>query len=140
MPSSSSNVVIPGGMGPLMASLRPLPQRSISSPASIDSVVQQQNQELEGYMQKEGGGYKSWRKRYFVLKGGRLEYYADKDGKRIKKGELNMNEVSQVMPSMKARVPHCMDIVTPKRVYKFGCINESDKVEWMKAIQSWVRK
>jgi len=41
------------------------------------------NAELEGYMQKEGGNYKSWKKRYFILKAGRLEYYADKDGVRF---------------------------------------------------------
>ncbi len=29
----------------------------------------------EGYLTKEGGGFKSWKKRWFVLKGGSLAYY-----------------------------------------------------------------
>ncbi len=116
-------------MGPLMASLRPLPQRTQSAPPSSTAPLQS-NVEQEGYMQKEGGGYRSWRKRYFVLK----------DGKREKKGEIVMGDVRAVEPSVKARVPHCMDVVTPKRTYKIGCINESDKQDWLKALQSWLKR
>lgn len=125
-------------MGPLMASLKPLPQRAQSVPLPEQQCAP--NTELEGYMQKEGGNYKSWRKRYFVLKAGKLEYFADKKGKREKRGEILMSEVQAVEPSVKARVPHCMDIVTPKRTYKVGCINEADKQEWLKALQSWLRR
>ncbi len=51
-----------------------------------------------------------------------------------------MSDVRSVEPSHKARVPHCMDLVTSKRTYKIGCINESDKQEWLKALQSWLRR
>jgi hypothetical protein len=91
-------------------------------------------------MQKEGGSYKSWKKRYFILKGGKLEYYADKKGSRELKGSVAMEDVSNVAPSAKARVPHCLDLVTAKRTYKLGCINESDKLEWLRALQSWLHK
>lgn len=34
--------------------------------------------EKEGFLTKEGGGFKSWKKRWFVLKGGDLAYYKNK--------------------------------------------------------------
>lgn len=136
-PSTPSSSTEPKAQSPLLMSLRPL--QTPSAPRS-PSPPPGPNQTMEGYMQKEGGSYKSWKKRYFVLKEGKVAYYADKEkGERVKKGEVAMSEVINVLPSVKARVPHCIDLVTFKRTFKFGCLNSDDKDKWIAAFKSWLK-
>jgi len=95
-----------------------------------------------GYMTKQGGSYKSWKHRLFVLEEvadeGVLNYFEVKGPKRIKKGEIQMKEVTDVTASVGAKIDFCMDIHTPKRIFKIAASSYEEMEAWMSALRSWV--
>jgi len=88
-----------------------------------------------GYMRKEGGGYKSWKNRFFKLKDGKVEYYTYSD-EAEKKGELILSQVSKIEISDKWE--NTLEIHTHKRVYKFAADNVTDMTEWKEALETWL--
>lgn len=106
----------------------------------------------EGYMRKQGGSYKSWKTRLFVLEEGKVSYYSInkvclitcshinlthiiKSGKRTLMGEVLMLDVFRVQ--MHSKYHFCFEVHTPKRVYLFAASSEDECNSWMKAIRSW---
>jgi len=94
----------------------------------------------KGFMQKQGGSYKSWKVRFFELKDGTCVYWSttSKGVKKEEKGKVSMSEVTGVDVSKKQRVPHCLDLITAKRTYKFACVGDKEMYEWIRAFKSWI--
>jgi len=88
-----------------------------------------------GYMRKEGGGYKSWKNRFFKLKDGKIEYFTYAD-ELDKKGELILTMVTKLELSDKWE--HCIELHTDKRVFKFAADNQNDMFEWRDAFKTWL--
>ena len=86
----------------------------------------------EGWLTKEGGGFKSWKKRWFVLEGGALTYYAKKGGE--KKGEIQLKTCGSTRAEDYKDKPHCFKIVTTSRTYHFCAPDGNSMKEWIEAI------
>eukprot|EP01105_Mastigella_eilhardi_P015535 TRINITY_DN355_c3_g1_i1.p1 TRINITY_DN355_c3_g1~~TRINITY_DN355_c3_g1_i1.p1 ORF type:complete len:482 (-),score=142.11 TRINITY_DN355_c3_g1_i1:83-1447(-) len=68
-----------------------------------------------GYLVKEGGRVRSWKKRWFVLENCCLRYYKDKTDSKVQ-GEIKVETATQVMIAERSKKP-CLSILTPARCY-----------------------
>lgn len=85
--------------------------------------------EKTGYLTKEGGSIKTWKKRYFLLKSGELTYFKDKGGEEL--GKIPLATASAIRLADQRKKQFCFEIVTPARVYAFIADNEEDRREWV---------
>jgi len=67
------------------------------------------NPDHTGWMTKQGGGYKSWKRRWFILKGDKLYYYKSQKDLDIT-GVVELNKESQVRKEPKKRSKHCFAV------------------------------
>lgn len=89
-----------------------------------------------GWLVKEGGSIKTWKKRWFVLKEGVLSYFK-KQGDTEPAGSIDMTTSSGVKSgSDKGKHKVIFEIVTPSRTYAFSCETEDERKEWMEALLS----
>jgi len=91
---------------------------------------------LQGAMNKQGGFFHSWKRRWFVLSKDRyLRYYADKSCKDMK-GEINLTQVKEVTTA--ARPPNAFLVycAVPKRIYTIQAATMDKRKEWMEAIRA----
>jgi Arf-GAP/coiled-coil/ANK repeat/PH domain-containing protein len=90
--------------------------------------------EHQGLLWKKGQGLtKSWQRRYFVLRQGRLSYHHSADDCDSAQGELNML-LSTVKPIMGS--PGQFTIISPDKTYVVRAMTEWDKDEWIAVIQN----
>jgi len=89
--------------------------------------------EKTGWLVKEGGSIKTWKKRYFVLKNGEFAYFKDKK-EREAKGAIILAQASAIQLGERKKHPHCFEIVTPGRVYAFSCETEDERKTWVEAL------
>jgi len=88
----------------------------------------------DGYMTKQGGSYKNWNKRYFILKDGALYYFkTPKDTTFTGRIDLESNSVTKEEPGIK-KSPHIFSISTSRRIY-FMYPDKADEVRpWIDSI------
>lgn len=111
-----------------------------------------------GYMLKEGGGYKSWKKRYFVLTRTAVAYYTDQvrlpqgcspsapahltvlqtRTKSQLKGGLLLEHVSAVKPAEQfdTKKPNVICIETKDRRYLFQAASQEERDVWISKVCS----
>lgn len=97
----------------------------------------------QGWLYKEGGSVKSWKKRWFVLKKNKLSYYTDTDCKDLKGSiALSVATVKEApkFESKSKKVPDeryswFFEIVVSKRVYLISASSESERNKWIDAIK-----
>lgn len=93
----------------------------------------------EGWLCKEGGHIKSWKKRWCILRENKLSYYTDTDAKELKGSiALSLSTVKNVLDSEHRgkKLPdssfcYFFEIVTPNRIYVFCSNSEVDRDEWV---------
>jgi len=85
--------------------------------------------EKTGFLTKEGGSIKTWKKRYFVLKNGELSYFKDKGGEEL--GKILLSTASSIQLADKRKKPNCFEIVTAQRIYAFIAETEEERKEWV---------
>eukprot|EP00005_Dracoamoeba_jomungandri_P004596 CAMPEP_0174256576 /NCGR_PEP_ID=MMETSP0439-20130205/5797_1 /TAXON_ID=0 /ORGANISM="Stereomyxa ramosa, Strain Chinc5" /LENGTH=450 /DNA_ID=CAMNT_0015339247 /DNA_START=43 /DNA_END=1395 /DNA_ORIENTATION=- len=90
-----------------------------------------------GYLTKEGGGIKSWHKRWFVLEEGVLSYYDKEGGKQ--KGAIMVGQCGSVRAIAYKDKKHCFKIVTKGREYMVYADDQQTMSEWIEALTA-VRK
>src|SRR3989338_11493856 len=91
------------------------------------------NSLMEGWITKEGGSIKTWKKRWMVLTPGRLDYFEkdEKKGKCDLKGSLAIPEISSVSEVVKYKGKRfCMAFATQKRVYYICAASLEDRSRW----------
>jgi len=86
----------------------------------------------QGWMMKQGGLVKSWKRRYFVLKTNRVLNYYESDNSSMVKGSIELNKVIGVERKQKKM----LDLVTPKRTWSFACVSTKVRDEWVANISN----
>eukprot|EP01133_Synstelium_polycarpum_P020332 gene20332-24393_t len=92
-----------------------------------------------GYLIKKGHNFKSWRKRWFVLKDNVLSYYkSPKD--TAPAGSVPVSDIEDVTnvedPQLREGYAHCFQLRTNKVAYLIAADNERDLDEWIEMIRS----
>ncbi|ELP92770.1 hypothetical protein EIN_371920 [Entamoeba invadens IP1] len=90
----------------------------------------------QGWLVKEGGGWKSWKRRWFALNGNSLMYY--KDQLMMKKmGEIDISLAFSITPNDETKIKHYQNLFlirTPSRVYNISATSEQDREEWINVL------
>jgi len=85
----------------------------------------------EGYLKKEGGQRKTWRKRWCVLAhtSGTLFYHSKKGGNL--KGKISLKYCGDIRQETYKGKKYCFLIETPERQWHIQADNESEMTAWM---------
>lgn len=124
-----ANVVSPAA--PAMADVASSAAASSQAPAGGALLP---TEVTRGYMTKQGGMMKNWKKRWFVLEGHTLTYYADKANAESSyptpKGSVDMRQVSAVEMSQVEHKGASINLTIPGRVHKFLNPDQSARELW----------
>ncbi|EGG21861.1 hypothetical protein DFA_01747 [Cavenderia fasciculata] len=85
--------------------------------------------DIEGWLTKEGGRIKTWKRRFFILKNNRMTYLRDK-GDLYCKGKFDLEPSSSVMVVS----PREFCVITSKRSYPILADSPNDAQNWCEAI------
>eukprot|EP01114_Cavostelium_apophysatum_P022601 TRINITY_DN822_c0_g1_i1.p1 TRINITY_DN822_c0_g1~~TRINITY_DN822_c0_g1_i1.p1 ORF type:complete len:482 (-),score=136.28 TRINITY_DN822_c0_g1_i1:109-1554(-) len=94
----------------------------------------------DGFMTKQGGSYKNWNKRYFILKDRSIFYYkGQKDAMFTGRIDLESNSVVKEEPGIK-KSPNIFSVSTSRRIF-FMYPDKSEEVKpWIDAINKAIEK
>jgi lactoylglutathione lyase len=90
-----------------------------------------------GYLSKVGGGFRSWKKRFFVLTTSAIAYYTDQTRHQADlKGGVLLEQVQavEISASYDTKKPHCLTVATKDRRYVFQAADDAERAGWIKAI------
>ncbi|KAN0027699.1 hypothetical protein ACTFIV_000991 [Dictyostelium citrinum] len=87
----------------------------------------------EGFLTKEGGGFKSWKKRWFILKGGDLSYYKTK-GELVPLGVIHLNTSGHIKNSDRKKRVNGFEVQTPSRTYFLCSETEEERAKWIEIL------
>ncbi|EGC35230.1 hypothetical protein DICPUDRAFT_152431 [Dictyostelium purpureum] len=93
--------------------------------------------DIQGYLVKQGGSIKTWKKRWCVLKNGSIFY-----SKKANSGELgiiHLKCVSSVVASTKKK-NNCFEIETPERTYYMKAPSPQDMNQWIEVLNQHLKK
>ncbi|GFY66838.1 uncharacterized protein CG43867 [Trichonephila inaurata madagascariensis] len=94
--------------------------------------------EKSGHLTKLGGKFKTWRRRWFVLKNGTLSYYkSQSDVNRKPQGQIILDNVCRVN---RAEGAATFEISTGKRIYYLTADSINMMEEWIKVLQNVLRR
>ncbi|XP_005296163.2 pleckstrin homology domain-containing family H member 2 isoform X4 [Chrysemys picta bellii] len=90
--------------------------------------------EKSGYLLKMGGKVKTWKRRWFVLKGGELLYYrSPSDVIRKPQGQIELNVSSHIV---RGDGKQTVQLITEKRTYYLTADSPNILEEWIKVLQN----
>ncbi|XP_073420312.1 pleckstrin homology domain-containing family H member 2 isoform X2 [Dendrobates tinctorius] len=93
--------------------------------------------EKSGYLLKMGGKLKTWKRRWFVLKGGELLYYkSPSDVIRKPQGQIELNSYSHIV---RGDGKQTVQLVTEKRTYYLTADSPNILDEWVRVLQNVLR-
>ena len=88
-------------------------------------------QSYEGWLTKQGLVFKTWKRRWFVLKGSVITYYVSPSGKI--KGTISLKDSTVQLDKESKRQP-AFKITTPDRIYNIVADTQDDANAWVNAI------
>jgi serine/threonine protein kinase len=83
----------------------------------------------QGYLTKEGGSFKSWKKRWCVLKNGALHYSKSQNSSDL--GIIKLDKATDIKATEYKKKKYCFQIQTPERVYFMQADLEKDRDSWV---------
>ena len=87
----------------------------------------------KGFLHKQGGNYKNWKRRYFILSENLLSYYKSPgDAQPIGVIQLLYSNVKLMTNEEK---DHVFGLITPARTYLFCADTDPEVSNWMAALQ-----
>ncbi|KAL7721144.1 Protein kinase C [Entamoeba marina] len=88
-----------------------------------------------GYLMKEGGKIKTWKKRYFELDKSVLYYYKD-DSKKTLMGTINLALATHILAidDYHKKFNNIIRIGTPSRNFHISTPNDEERLEWLSSI------
>jgi len=94
--------------------------------------------EHEGWMTKQGGSVKSWKRRWFILKGPNLYYFKASRPETEMQGVIELTPTSFVKPQAKHGKSQAFAVGSQgqKRVFFMYADQDSESVSWMKSINA----
>jgi len=104
---------------------------------SVDSLTPS---DKEGFMTKQGGGnggWKNWKKRWFVLKGTTLFYFKTKKDKDVT-GTIELDASSTIQPEPKKKGKYCFSVGTKTRVFFMYPDSKEEQDSWMNTLKSLI--
>ncbi|CAG7817751.1 unnamed protein product, partial [Allacma fusca] len=106
---------------------------------SVESSPRKESLEKSGYLTKLGGKFKTWRKRWFVLKNGSLTYWKSlQDVNRRSAGrEIVLDENCRIIKGDGAAT---FEIATGKKTYYLTADSIATVDEWVRILQNVVRR
>jgi len=90
--------------------------------------------EKTGWLTKEGGSIKTWKKCYFTLKNGEFSYYKDQKDK-LATGVIQLGGATAIQYGERKKHPNCFEIVTSGRVYAFSADTEEERAAWVVSLK-----
>uniref|UniRef100_A0A6B2L4K5 non-specific serine/threonine protein kinase n=1 Tax=Arcella intermedia TaxID=1963864 RepID=A0A6B2L4K5_9EUKA len=85
-------------------------------------------------MTKEGGRYKSWKKRFMAIEGDDLNYYK-KDNKKEKMGSIPIQSITEIEPTYYKSKKHCFLVATEPRTFYIVAPNEEEMNSWVTVLR-----
>lgn len=116
------------------------------------------NPDIEGWLYKQGGRYKTWKRRWFILKDGCLyyfEYTPEKEPRGIIPLEkVNVREVEdktkqfcfEIYSTTNDKIKSCKQdsegkVIEGKHtVYRMSALSAENKNQWIKCIRDYINK
>ncbi|XP_060560232.1 cytohesin-1-like isoform X3 [Ruditapes philippinarum] len=115
------------------------------------------NPDKEGWLWKQGGRYKNWKRRWFILNDNCLYYFQFTTDKEPK-GIIPLENIQVRMSNEKSNKPHCFELYATTNeiikackvdkegkvvegkhnVYKMSAATADEKDEWIKCIKSCI--
>ena len=94
--------------------------------------------EHEGWMTKQGGSFKSWKRRWFILKGNTLYYFKASRPETEMQGCIELTPASFVKPQPKHGKQQAFAVGSQqqKRIFFMYADQDSESVSWMKSINA----
>lgn len=94
----------------------------------------------EGYMSKQGGSWKTWKRRFFVLRGNFITYY-ESEGEASPKGVINLDGCEiEICKSSKWGKEFCFEIHhSERRSFVLHANSEQHRNAWAEAISEGIR-
>ncbi|KYQ91552.1 protein serine/threonine kinase [Tieghemostelium lacteum] len=91
----------------------------------------------QGFLTKEGGSIKTWRKRWCVLKNGSIYYSKNPSSGEL--GIIHLKEVSSVQQSSRKK-KNCFEVATPDRTYFMKAPSPEDMKSWIDILNQQLQK
>uniref|UniRef100_A0A4W3GV47 Pleckstrin homology, MyTH4 and FERM domain containing H2 n=1 Tax=Callorhinchus milii TaxID=7868 RepID=A0A4W3GV47_CALMI len=112
------------------------PEQKLPKTCSSQSLDSGKNEPLEksGYLLKMGGKVKTWKRRWFVLKGGELLYYkSPSDVIRKPQGQVELSTSSHIV---RGDGKQTIQLITEKRTYYLTADSPNILEEWIRVLQN----
>ena len=90
---------------------------------------------LRGWLTKEGGRWKSWRRRYFVLAAGLLRYYR-REGDEEPAGSISLASSGHIRGVAHRGVRNAFQVQTPSRTYVMYAATAAARDAWVEALNA----
>jgi len=95
--------------------------------------------DYDGYLTKQGGSIKTWKRRYFILKEKTLYYYKNpKD--HIFTGKIELEPTSLVKEEQGKKKPNLFSITTARRIFYMFADKPEEVKGWVDAISKGIEK
>jgi len=92
----------------------------------------------KGYMVKQGGRIKTWKKRWFVLDSSKLTYYRDMN-EINPLGTISLQVCEGVLEDATTK-KNCFMVVTKARTYKMTAPTRHEMAEWMVSVKNVIQE
>jgi serine/threonine protein kinase len=86
----------------------------------------------QGWLTKQGGSIKTWKKRWCVLKSGGLFYSKSQEGPHL--GVINLTNCGKIHAVANKGKKNCFEVETPERVWFLFAETESERDSWVEAL------
>lgn len=88
----------------------------------------------DGFLTKRGGSIKTWKKRWFVLKDGKLYYFKGKSD-ATPQGTIVLEQKSQCGETALTTKKHAFQVETSTRIFVITATSDEERAGWMEAIK-----